>query len=411
MVNIIFLLITFLQPHTEPLDKRYWGFYGHRIINRLAVFTLPEDLMRFYKNNILYLETHAIDPDKRRYAIKAEAVRHYFDLDHWTHRVPKDSISRDYPAAILKFDQLLFVTSEGSFPIFTDHPHWQYLQNDSIKFSLECIDKLLPLQHSISGKSFLRWFQNSILPHYDPVNWNVPLSECSLFNLEKVKSLYLFIPDSFSKHGILPFHIQRVYSQLVQAFKLHECTKVLKLSAELGHYLADAHVPLHTTSNYNGQLTQQNGIHSFWESRLPELFAETDFDFVVGAAQYIDNIQEFTWQIIFASHQHVNTLLESEKLISQTYPFDKQYCYEKRGTTLVKTPCRKYAEAYYKSLKGQVEERMRSSILNLGSYWMSAWMEAGQPEMPYLERTIDDKDSIEIDIQNTSLLKLLRPHE
>lgn len=45
-----------------------------------------------------------------------------------------------------------------------------------------------------------------------------------------------------------------------------------KASADIGHYIADANVPLHTSENYNGQLTGQEGFHGFWETRLPELF-------------------------------------------------------------------------------------------------------------------------------------------
>ncbi|MBL0103970.1 MAG: hypothetical protein IPP51_09590 [Bacteroidetes bacterium] len=44
---------------------------------------------------------------------------------------------------------------------------------------------------------------------------------------------------------------------------------ILYYSANIGHYVADAHVPLHCTENYNGQMTGQSGIHGFWESRLP----------------------------------------------------------------------------------------------------------------------------------------------
>jgi hypothetical protein len=46
---------------------------------------------------------------------------------------------------------------------------------------------------------------------------------------------------------------------------------ILRLSADFGHYLGDLNVPLHTTMNYNGQLTGQEGIHGFWESRNPEI--------------------------------------------------------------------------------------------------------------------------------------------
>ena len=64
------------------------------------------------------------------------------------------------------------------------------------------------------------------------------------------------------------------------AFIEKDSDKILKYSADLGHYIADAYVPLHTTENYNGQLTGQKGIHAFWESRLPELFSE-DYNYLV----------------------------------------------------------------------------------------------------------------------------------
>ena len=41
------------------------------------------------------------------------------------------------------------------------------------------------------------------------------------------------------------------------------------LRADLGHYLADAHVPLHT-GNYSSQRTNQTGIHALWETHNVE---------------------------------------------------------------------------------------------------------------------------------------------
>ncbi|MBK8081206.1 MAG: hypothetical protein IPK25_13560 [Saprospiraceae bacterium] len=73
------------------------------------------------------------------------------------------------------------------------------------------------------------------------------------------------------------------------------------------------HVPLHTTKNYNGQLTDQVGIHAFWESRIPELFAESNYDFFVGQAQYIDNPREYIWDIIIKAHSHLDSVLGIEK--------------------------------------------------------------------------------------------------
>ncbi len=65
-------------------------------------------------------------------------------------------------------------------------------------------------------------------------------------------------------------------ARLTTAFKNKDPAKILKLSAELGHYIADFHVPLHASSNHNGQYTNQKGIHGFWESRIPELLAQPE---------------------------------------------------------------------------------------------------------------------------------------
>jgi len=70
----------------------------------------------------------------------------------------------------------------------------------------------------------------------------------------------LIIEDDFSKEGILPYHMISMYYRLVQAFKDNDHEKILRLSAEYGHYIGDAHVPLHTTKNYNGQRSLQNLI-------------------------------------------------------------------------------------------------------------------------------------------------------
>ena len=58
-----------------------WGFFGHQRINRLAVFTLPVEMIDFYKYHIDYIESKAVNPDMRRYIDPREAPRHYIDLD------------------------------------------------------------------------------------------------------------------------------------------------------------------------------------------------------------------------------------------------------------------------------------------------------------------------------------------
>jgi len=51
------------------LESFSWGFYGHKIINYYAVFLLPPEMIVLYKPNIGFISEHAVDPDKRRYAV------------------------------------------------------------------------------------------------------------------------------------------------------------------------------------------------------------------------------------------------------------------------------------------------------------------------------------------------------
>jgi len=42
-------------------------------INRLAVFTLPPEMLTFYKHHIQFITQEAVSPDRHRYAVEGEA--------------------------------------------------------------------------------------------------------------------------------------------------------------------------------------------------------------------------------------------------------------------------------------------------------------------------------------------------
>src|SRR5690606_30274560 len=173
-----------------------WGFFGHKTINNLAVFTLPPEMSGVYKKNLTYLTETAVNPDRRRYSVVDEAARHYIDLDHY---------------------------------------------GDSALYKM---------------------------PRY----W--------------ADAVALYSEDTLKAYGVVPWHVYRMYFRLRDAFLMRDPERVLKMSSEIGHYIGDAHVPLHNTENYNGQLNGQEGIHGFWESRLVELYSQ-EYDFFVGRAIYL----------------------------------------------------------------------------------------------------------------------------
>jgi hypothetical protein len=169
-----------------------------------------------------------------------------------------------------------------------------------------------------------------------------------------------------------------VYKNLKQAFMKKDTISIIKLSAELGHYIGDAHVPLHTTSNYDGQKTGQSGLHSFWESRIPEIL-DTALEDWIGPAEYLSNIQKSVWEWVIDSNQEVAILIQKEKELSRQIPDNKKFTFEQKGTQLQKIPSLFYSKKYHQSLGNQIEKRFNAAIKHVSDVWYSAWVDGGQP--------------------------------
>jgi hypothetical protein len=200
------------------------------------------------------------------------------------------------------------------------------------------------------------------------------------------KDAVLKYGDSIIKaRGTVPWQINSEYYWLVEAFKAKDAERILSISAALGHYVADAHVPLHTISNYDGQLSEQEGIHSLWETRVPEYFAHT-YHYHVGKAQYINDPLALAWKIVLDSYNESDSVLRFEKELNEQFSPKEKYCFEHKGKKLIKSYSNAYVEAYNKKLKNMAERRLRSSILAIGSLWMSAWIDAGQPDLSDLQK-------------------------
>lgn len=192
-------------------------------------------------------------------------------------------------------------------------------------------------------------------------------------------------------HGDLPWHIMRVKKRLTAAFRRQDLAAILRLSADLGHYIADAHVPLHTSANYDGQLTGQEGIHAFWETRLPALFSHT-YDFFSGEqASYLPDPAKAAWAAIWQAHNLSQRLLKLHREVRDAYPAAWQYAYERKGNSLRKLQSRPYSALYHQQLAGMVEEQMLGSVRLLASFWYTCWVDAGSPALPSLRNIEPDE--------------------
>lgn len=288
-----------------------WGFWAHQRINRMAVFSVHPGMFKFFKHHIDYLTIHAVDPDKRRYAVEGEAACHFIDLDRYGDH-PLDSIPKYWKDAVAKYTE-----------------------------------------------------------------------------------------DTLMAHGIVPWHIEKMMYRLTAAFRDKNYAKILKYAADLGHYIGDAHVPLHCTQNYNGQLTGQHGIHGLWESRVPELTGE-EYDYFTGQCRYIKNPLKEAWNIVAASYQAHDSVLRFEKNLNAEFPSGRKYSYEQKGNVTLKVYSAEYALTYDRMLNGMAERRMRDAIHMVASFWYTAWVNAGQSDLD-INGIVNTADTISSVKENTRI--------
>jgi hypothetical protein len=193
-----------------------------------------------------------------------------------------------------------------------------------------------------------------------------------------------YTEDTLQLYGINPWWISKMAYTLTQAFKDLNVDKILFYSANLGHYIADATVPLHTSEYYDGKSLEQKGIHAFWETRLPELFADK-YNFFVGKAEYIPNIQEFAWKLVTESHNEVDTVFQIEEFLRKNFPDDKKFAFETKGNIIKKQYSEEYSKEFIKMSKNMIERKLRNAIKAVGSIWYTCWVNSGQPNMKNIE--------------------------
>lgn len=287
------------------LSAYSWGFKAHQKITQIAIFSLPSEMIKFYKSHWDDLKQASIQPDIRRYVWDDEKPRHYIDLDLYS-KIEQDSLMK---------------------------------------------------------------------------GWNVASGYINA--------------DTLFANGTLPFALETTMHRLTQAFRERSGFEIIRYSGDLAHYVGDAHVPLHTTVNYNGHLTGQRGIHALWESRIPEQEL-LEYSFWQNSAEYIPGVRSKIWEIIYASHSKVDSVLDLERYLSQQFKEDQKYTFKESGKSTIKTYSKSYISEFSVKLNGMVERQMQAAAQSTADMWFTCWVNAGQPKLVNLnfEKEALKKDSI-----------------
>lgn len=175
------------------------------------------------------------------------------------------------------------------------------------------------------------------------------------------------------EQGLLPWRVQEFYGMLQREFESlkrkpapsYADDNIVLYSAILAHYVSDAHVPLHSVVNHNGQLTGQEGLHSRWET---ELFDRTRARLKIAPAapKGITDPRTFIFDTLLASNRASKNVLESDqKAAAGREIYDDAYF-----------------EAFANGTVPVLERRMSAAITAVASIIVGAWEQAGKPVLP-----------------------------
>lgn len=223
-----------------------------------------------------------------------------------------------------------------------------------------------------------------------------------------------YTKDTLLKYGYVPYWIVTMQARLTNAFKSGNRDSILFYATDMAHYIEDAHVPLHTTLNYDGQLTNQKGLHSLWESMVPELTLDEFNLKAAKKASYIKSPEKEIWKSVRHSYGLVSKVLEIEKKVSKKFTDSTKYRYQNRNGREVRSYTSSFGRAYAKALEPMVNDQAIRAANLVADFWYTAWVDAGKPDLKKLltkKRDASDENKLQEELdayhQNELLKKKL----
>ncbi|MDD2793494.1 MAG: zinc dependent phospholipase C family protein [Sediminibacterium sp.] len=213
--------------------------------------------------------------------------------------------------------------------------------------------------------------------HHMPMNWDAAVKQ--------------YGKDSLLKYGYVPYQVVFLQKKLTEAFRMKNKDSILFYASDIGHYIADAHVPLHTTSNFDGQLTGQKGLHSLWETMVPEIEINSYQLHTSHQAQYLKDPAAAIWKAVRQSHALLPDLLAKEKEVSLQFTDAEKYRIQVRKGKEYKNYTSAFAKAYGAVLKPTVNQQLLLSAELTADFWYTSWQDAGKPDLATISNFSDAK--------------------
>jgi hypothetical protein len=177
-------------------------------------------------------------------------------------------------------------------------------------------------------------------------------------------------PEMVTRNGLLPWRAAEMRGRLVRAFEAHKngqrygLSNAIYLTAVVAHYVSDAYQPFHAVLNYDGQLTNQHGIHARFEDELPTRFASR-LTWAPAAPRPILETRDATFEALASGAVLVEGLLAADLRASV-------------GRTTYDDG---YYDAFFEASQPVLERRTSEAITAVAGVILGAWVQAGKPDL------------------------------
>lgn len=174
-----------------------------------------------------------------------------------------------------------------------------------------------------------------------------------------------FGKSKLESNGLLPWQIGVFSAKLTDAMREGKWEDAKLFAAILANYVAGAHDPFNTTDNNDGHLSAQNGINERFGTALVDRYSSYFFMRPNDAA-FIADPTDHAFEACLSSHSWLETILYADRE-------------SRRGLNAYTD---EYYDHFYNQAGAVLIRQLSEATSDVGSYWLTAWKNAGQPQLP-----------------------------
>jgi len=267
----------------------------------------------------------------------------------------------------IKLFVILFLTTGLSFP-WGDKGH-KLIANKAVELLKEKIKNIEQYQdyiteHSVDPDTRKSQDKTEGPKHYIDIDFYKEFLEGRMIQ-DKDQLISLYGDSVVTKMGLLPWATLETLKNLTKAFKEKNRDKVLIYTSDMAHYVGDAHQPMHTILNYDGQFTNQKGVHARYEIYMVNKYIDELSDGIKGLeVAYVKEPLDYIFNYISDSNSLSEVLFAADKFAAS-----------KAGSM----ESDEYLRLLWFKTKYITGIQFEEAYNSLASLIYTAWVDAGEP--------------------------------